>query len=52
MSHCTSLLAEYSPKKYRGFPLGAVFVVWATRSLAEGHGTTRGSANLSEPFER
>ncbi|MGY4650211.1 MFS family permease [Mycobacterium sp. URHB0021] len=32
----TSLLAEYSPKKYRGTLLGAMFVVW-TRPLVEGH---------------
>ena len=30
----TSLLAEYSPKKYRGFLLGAMFVVWAIGAAA------------------
>ena len=29
-----SLLAEYSPKKYRGFLLGAMFVVWAIGAAA------------------
>jgi MFS family permease len=48
----TSLLAEYSPKKYRGFLLGAMFVVWAIRPLVDGHCTTGGSADVSEPFGR
>jgi len=48
----TSLLAEYSPKKYRGFLLGAMFVVWATRPLVEGHCTTGGSTDLFEPLGR
>ncbi|PEG41228.1 MFS transporter [Mycolicibacterium agri] len=30
----TSLLAEYSPKKYRGTLLGAMFVVWAIGAAA------------------
>jgi MFS transporter, putative metabolite transport protein len=48
----TSLLAEYSPKKYRGFLLGAMFVVWVIRLLVGGHCTTRGSADVFEPFGR
>jgi putative MFS transporter len=47
-----SLLAEYSPKKYCGFLLGAMSVVCAFRPLVEGHCTTRGSADVSEPVGR
>ena len=48
----TSLLAEYSPKNYRGLLLGAMFVVWAIRPLVEGHCITRRCMDLSEPSGR